>query len=133
LRTYIDSGALFALADRTDGKHAEACRVAATIATPQDEWVSGWHTLVEFADGLARRHGQAVATAKLEELVANPRLHVLPSEPHLEAARRVLAERTAWGVDLSDCLSFSLMRAHGIRRVFTFDSDFKKAGFQVVP
>jgi predicted nucleic acid-binding protein len=32
-----------------------------------------------------------------------------------------------------DCISFVLMRARGIERAFTFDADFRVAGFEILP
>lgn len=35
-----------------------------------------------------------------------------------------------WNVDLSDWLSFALMRSKQTARAFTYDGDFRKAGFR---
>ncbi len=36
-------------------------------------------------------------------------------------------------VSFTDCVSFSLMRRHGLNRAFTFDRHFADAGFELVP
>lgn len=130
---YVDTSALFALADPRDREHAVALAAAARSAQRGDTWVTGWHTLYEFTDGVCDRMGQKAAAERLHRLVGNPRLRVQSSEERLSDARRLLETRVDWGVDLSDCLSFAIMRNLGIRRAFTFDLDFEKAGFETVP
>lgn len=133
MQVYFDTSAILAITDPREGRHQEAAKIAAGLAKEGARFVVGWHTLFEFADGYGDEHGQAAASRELDRLVASSRVRVVSSEAHAQAARTLLRERPNWDVDLSDCLSFVLMREHGIRRVFTFDSDFRKAGFEVVP
>ncbi len=37
------------------------------------------------------------------------------------------------GISFTDCTSFALMKRIGIKTAFTFDDDFKRAGFKVIP
>lgn len=37
------------------------------------------------------------------------------------------------GVSFTDCTSFALMKRVGIKTAFTFDQDFSKAGFKIIP
>ena len=36
-------------------------------------------------------------------------------------------------VSFTDCTSFEVMDKYGIREAFTFDADFAKAGYRVLP
>jgi predicted nucleic acid-binding protein len=36
-------------------------------------------------------------------------------------------------IDLTDCLSFSIMERMNLNTAFTFDSDFQTHGFRMVP
>ncbi|MBI2078066.1 MAG: PIN domain-containing protein [Euryarchaeota archaeon] len=126
-----DTSAWIALHEPRDSNHKAAKARLEGLMAAQDVLVVGWHTLVELADGLARHYGQKRAALELERLVSSPRVRIEPSEGHVGPARELFKARPNWGVDLSDCLSFALMRARSISRVFTYDDDFRKAGFQV--
>ena len=70
-------------------------------------------------------------------ITLNPSIdrHVIVPQLAKDDANRatdIFETRTDWNVDLSDCLSFALMEYLGVTRVFTYDSDFAKAGFEVV-
>ena len=94
--------------------------------------VTGWHTLVEFVDGMQQRHGQREAWQATERILGSGRVRVEDSFPVRDEALAIFEQMSDWNVDLSDCLSFSLMRAQGIRRAFAFDRDFEKAGFELL-
>jgi predicted nucleic acid-binding protein len=132
LVAYIDTGAWIALLDRKDAFHASARATRERLRTAKESLVTGWHTLVELADGLARHADQARAASTLSAILASPTVRVEPSQPHVERAMELFSSRTDWNVDLSDCLSFALMEAHEIRRAFAYDRDFEKAGFEVI-
>lgn len=78
--------------------------------------VAGWRTIVEINDGLVRHYSPKEAATELARLLSSPRIRVEDSEPHLPGAMELLRGRPNWGVDLSDCLSFSLMKAKGIQQ-----------------
>ncbi|MGH2669695.1 MAG: type II toxin-antitoxin system VapC family toxin, partial [bacterium] len=115
-----------------DAHHARARETLTDLLSRREPLVSGWHTVVEFLDGLAHHYGQERAARVFDVMTLSPRLVIEPSEPHLEQAFELFKGRAAWGVDLSDCLAFAVMGAHGIGRAFTYDADFEKAGFERV-
>lgn len=129
---YIDTSAWIALHEPGDGNHAQAKAALASLVRKKRTLVCGLHTAVEFADGLARHYGQPAAAKSIGKILLSPSVRWLPSEPHFEAARSIFTSREAWGVDLSDCLSFALMEARGVEAAFTYDADFAKAGFEIV-
>jgi predicted nucleic acid-binding protein len=128
---YVDTGAWIALHEPRDNNHVAAVACLKRLLASQEVLVSGMHTLVELVDGLSRHYTQKEASSELERLMSSPRLRIEPSEVHWGAAREWLKSRPTWGVDMSDCLSFALMSARKIERVFTYDGDFAKAGFRV--
>lgn len=130
MAVYVDTSAWIALHEPRDQNHATAKKRLLDLLAAKELLVVGWHTLVELADGLARHYGQKEAAQELERLLKSPSIRVEPSEPHLATARKIFAGRAGWNVDLSDCLSFALMEAKRLGRVFTYDADFAKAGFR---
>lgn len=127
---YVDTSAWISLFDSKEKTHAVARAVVGEAARSGTKLVTGWHTLVELADGIANHYDQSRAAREIDRLLRSPSVRILDSEPHREAALDLLRSRGAWGVDLSDCLSFALMTHHGIVKAFTYDRDFEKAGFE---
>ncbi|MHB8585335.1 MAG: type II toxin-antitoxin system VapC family toxin [Thermoplasmatota archaeon] len=128
----MDTSAWIALHEPRDQNHTSAKARLTRLVESHELLVSGWHTLVEFADGLARHYDQSHASREIARLRASPRLRIEDSEPHHDAALAIFDDMTSWNVDLSDCLSFALMRSAALERVFTYDTDFAKAGFEVL-
>ena len=92
------------------------------------EWVFG-----ETVSFVRRRVGYDAARALGEALRSSSILEIV----HVDEA---LVER-AWeaflayrfdGLSLVDCISFVTMRSRRVRRAFTFDDDFRRAGFDIV-
>lgn len=129
MAVYVDTSAWIALHEPRDKNHARAKKALQGLGNRAEILLTGWHTLIELADGLARHYDQARASREVERLLRSPRLRVEPSEPYLEAARELFAGRRDWNVDFSDCLTLALVSSRGIRTVFTYDSDFAKPGF----
>ena len=132
MAVYIDTGAWIALLDRKDSYHQAASAVRARIQKTQETLITGWHTLFELADGLTRHTSQNHAAQTIRRILESPSVRVEASEPHLDRALEIVSTHGDWNVDLSDCISFALMEAHGIQRAFAYDRDFEKAGFEVL-
>lgn len=129
---YVDTSALIALKEKKERDHEAAKDALRSLSETGHLLVTGWHTVIEFADGLARHYSQKVAATEVGRLTSGPRLRIESSEPHVAAAIAILTKNVDWGIDLSDALSFAMMRNLGIKRVFTYDSDFEKADFELV-
>jgi uncharacterized protein len=129
LAVYVDTSAWIALHEPREGDHKAAKRTLERLVKANAVMVVGWHTVTEFADGLARHYDQGKAAEQVARLLASPRVRIEPNEPHLPRALELLRTRPEWDVDLSDCLSFALMEGLGLREAFTYDADFRKAGF----
>lgn len=129
MAVYVDTSAWIAIHEPRDRNHQAARTRFLSLLEAQEILVVGWHTLIELADGLVRHYSQAEAAGQIRRILESPRVRVEASEPHLPAARELLQKRSNWNVDLSDCLSFALMKQKALTRAFTYDSDFEKPGF----
>lgn len=132
MAVYLDTGALIALYEPRDTNHGSAKRRLDQLRTDREVLVSGWHTIVEFIDGLAHHYTQARAAQELDRLRSSPRLRIEDTEPYRQAAIEILDSRTDWGIDLSDALSFATMEALELQAAFAYDEDFEMAGFEVL-
>lgn len=77
-------------------------------------------------------HPQAVTVG--EFLRANAAIQLVPTgEETREAAWRLFRKHRGLVLSFTDCTSFVVMRHFGITEAFTFDDDFRRAGFTVLP
>ena len=56
----------------------------------------------------------------------------LGQEQHLRIVEQLLTANRR-NLSLVDCSSFESMRRRGIEKVFTFDEQFRRQGFNVIP
>jgi toxin-antitoxin system PIN domain toxin len=133
----VDTNVLVYSADADSPFHAP-CRdwLERQRARP-DAWYTTWAILYEFLrvtthPRVMRRPWSApVAWEFVERLLASPGLGLLvPTQRHAEVAGRVIAEIPVLaGNLLHDAHTAILMREHGIRRIFTRDTDFHRFPF----
>ena len=70
----------------------------------------------------------------LRESRGNDHLEMLYVDPALQSqAWDEFSRGRAMGANAVDCVSFSLMKKHGIRWALTFDQHFRLAGFEAGP
>ena len=128
---FIDSSALYALADHTDRGHSKA---RAFLKENPARYFLTSLVFVEAMSLLTKRVGKALALGVGTWILSSEAFPIL----HVDAA----LQREAWRLfeghsdkdwDLVDCSSFAFMRKHGFSTAFSFDRHFAQAGFQVVP
>ena len=132
MRVFVDTSALYALLDRDDDNHAAARRGWTDILESGTPAVTSSYVLVETVALLQSRLGLEAVRAFEDAVV--PILHVefVTGDLHrLGMAALLVASRRR--LSLVDCVSFEIMRRHGIGAAFTFDGHFKEQGFRLVP
>ena len=81
---------------------------------------------------LARRAGYDFAAQRARAVYASSALTILRPGPEEETEALTFFEKFAdQRVSFTDCTSFALARRHKIGRVFTFDTHFDRAGFEI--
>ena len=119
------------MADGRDAAHAQAVEFYRAGSIPL---MTTSLILVETMSLLTKRKGKPVATRVGAQMLSSGRLKIV----HVDEA----LQRQAWSLfesardkdwDLVDCVSFTVMRKHGISEVFGFDRHFAQAGFALVP
>lgn len=131
---FIDTGAFLARHVAEDRFHARAAAGWDELARGHAAAFTSTLVLSETLTLLARRAGYAFAAQRARRIFDSGALTVLRPGEREDREALVFFEKFAdQGVSFADCSSFALMRRHGIKRVFTFDSHFSLAGFEVWP
>ena len=131
---YIDTGALIALSDKNDRNHKRAVLYFKTAVKRGVIFVLGKHVVIEYIDGVAKRIDKKKAIHELNSIIGSKLLSIEWENKKdwmqaIEYFKRYEDQR----IDLTDCLSFSIMERMNIDIAFTFDSDFQTHRFKVMP
>lgn len=125
-----DSSAVLAVLDETDSNHRAARTLLEQLAEKPHHAVITNYLLVEAHALVLRRLGRSVARAWLEE-ASPPVLQATARDE--ERGREIIARHRDKSYSLCDAISFAVMEAREIRRVFTFDRHFRQYGrFEVL-
>ena len=129
---FVDTGAWYALADRSDRHHDRARKFYLTEA-PAGRLVTTDLVVAETWALLGAHLGRAAAIAFWDTLRMT-RIPVLPLDiADLEAAWRIVEAFPGETFSFTDCTSFVLMRHLKLREALTTDHHFVQAGFVAQP
>ncbi|EQD56706.1 protein containing PilT protein [mine drainage metagenome] len=132
---FIDSGAWIALLDQRDGFHRRARAFQGELARGvHGRLVTTDYVLDEAVTYLRQRGPGHLVREFRGILTASESVQVVWTTPdRFWTAWDTLLSRPDKRWSLTDCLSFVTMQALGIRLAFGFDSDFRQAGFELLP
>jgi predicted nucleic acid-binding protein len=128
--TLVDTGFLLALVQPHDALHPRATAWAQKVTKPLlvTEYVF-WETI----NGLSKRPDRSKAAVLAEfVLKSSDCTFVRASAELLDAGLRLHASRSDKEWSLTDCISFHVMREHGITRALAHDIHFEQAGFEAL-
>ena len=131
----MDTSALFALADRRDRNHGAAKQRLRRLARARRDLVTSTYVVDEVLTLVRYRLGHPPAVTIGERLLQTRWLRVVEVSDEVRLAAWQLFVRHADQLfSFTDCTSFALMHAMGLREAFTFDRrDFAAAGFVAIP
>ena len=127
---FIDTGAFLGRFLIGDQHHVRALELWKKADRQSEHCVTSNFVLDETFTFLARRSNYSYAAEKARVTYRSNILHIL--RPVLEdelAALDVFEKFADQQVSFTDCVSFVLMRKNKIRRAFSFDGHFERAGF----
>ena len=129
---FIDTSAFLARYIARDQYHSRAMAQWNLLASTNIPCVTSNFVIDELVTLLTRRASPRFAAERARQIYASSSLQILRPDAADEAAAVILLEQHA-GLTLSftDCVSFALMRRHGIADAFTFDEHFRSVGFTV--
>ena len=129
---FVDTGAWFALVDRSDQHHESAMKVFSNILPTRSLFTS--NLVVSETYILIRRAlGHGAAIRFLESVSESPRIKkVYSTHPLEEIALEILRRFSDQDFSYADAVSFAIMRQLDIKDAFAFDKHFATAGFSLL-
>jgi len=126
---FLDTSAIYALADKSDPNHADAYRKFDLALKSKEIFLVHNYVLVESAALLQTRLGLQAALLFLRDAKAF-KLEWVDSALHQEAEKELerIGKR---GISFVDCMTFLVMRQRGVQKVLAFDPDFHDQGFTI--
>ncbi len=130
---YIDTSALIAMSNKKDKNHSRAVAYFKKAVKGGGRFLLGKHILIEYIDGVTKRIDKKKAIEDLNNIIES-KLLLIEWENKKDWTRAIeyFKKYRDREVDLTDCISFSIMERIGISDAFTFDSDFQMHGFEIV-
>jgi len=126
---FVDTSAFYALADRDDRHHAEACAIVERELKSKTHPFTTNYVVAETHVLILSRLGHQAARRWLRDFVL-PQEQV--SEADQQAARAIILRHADKGYSLTDATSFAVMRRSGVHQVFAFDVHFAQFGFELI-
>lgn len=126
---FIDTSAIYALADKADSNHITAYNKFEDILKSGEVPLLHNYILLESAALLQARLGLPSAILFLKD-ARSFEVEWVDLDLHKEAEKELerIGKR---GISLVDCTSFIVMRRRRVQRAFAFDPDFKDQGFLI--
>jgi uncharacterized protein len=128
--TFLDTSAIYALADRGDARHATAKRLFQTLLADGETLLTHNYVLVESLALVQHRLGSAAAV-KLARSARGFEIVWIDSSVHEEAVSR-FSKTARRRVSFVDEVSFLVMKSRNVNRAFAFDADFTDRGFRLL-
>lgn len=133
MTTFVDTSAFYAFLTQEDEQHEQAARWLDRIAAEGDEQlVTHNYVVIESVSLVHGRLGATVTRTFLEDVLPVCEVRYVDRDLHVRATSAFLAG-LGRRPSFVDRVSFEFMRMERIRRVFTFDRDFAREGFETVP
>ena len=130
---FLDTSGLIAVVNTDDQWNATAEQAWLKLTASQYPLVTTSLVLIELADGLSRVRFRRLALQIVDSLNSSPNVLVIPSDAALEKRAWMLYRERMdkeWG--MTDCLSMTVMKNHEMTQIFTADSHFEQAGFEIL-
>ena len=128
---FVDTSAFYALACETDEAHPRALVIHERLKREGTPFLTTNYVMLETVSLIQRRHGVACAERVSDAATEHTELVWIDADQHHAAWRMWKAQRKR-ELSVVDCACFVVMRERGIRAAFSFDEQFRAAGFALV-
>lgn len=128
---FVDSSAWLAIADVRDGNHrAGFAFLTDLVRGKAGRLLTSDYVLDETLTLMRKRSGLETVREFLTRLRLSPSVQqIWVTRGQYEAALELFLGQRKRSWSFTDCTSFAVMREIGVRDAFTFDADFREAGF----
>ena len=126
---FLDTSAIYALADRDDENHHEAVRLYQEALTKREGFIIHNYIIVESAALLHRRLDQKIAVQFLQDAGSFTTIWI--DEDIQATARKRLEAPNSSQISFVDAISFQVMTRHRLENCLTFDKHFAQEGFTI--
>jgi toxin-antitoxin system PIN domain toxin len=132
----VDANVLLYASDQTNSRHAEAIQFLLKRASDPELFCISWSTLMAYIristhpSIFSHPLSPEEALENVESLLHQPRVRVLTEDDgFLVMYRQVTSRFPVRGNLVPDAHLAALLLQHGVRKIYTADSDFKKFEF----
>ena len=130
---FVDTGAWFALADKSDQYHNRACSLYPQLLRNYNHLITTNFVIAETYILIRRAIGHEAAITFLENIAASPRVREIYFDSLLEkVAKDILRKYQDQDFSYTDAVSFAVMMKFETKQAFSFDQHFVTAGFTLV-
>jgi uncharacterized protein len=131
---FVDTGAWFALADRSDQHHDRAVDIYPNLLRRYQHLTTTNLVVAETYILIRRALGHQSGIYFLQNIAASPRVVKVYSDSVLEEETEAILEKYQdQDFSYTDAVSFAMMKEYDISKAFSFDQHFVTAGFILVP
>ncbi len=132
---FVDTSAWLAITDIRDGNHRPALAFHEELVRGKaGRLMTTDYVLDETLTLMRKRSGAYTAREFVDRVQKSPSIQQIWVTPtHYDVALALFLGQGKKSWSFTDCTSFAIMREFGIRQAFTFDADFRQAGFEPQP
>lgn len=131
---FIDTGVWYALADKSDQFHGKSTDYIKRLMQNGVSLVTTNLVIHETVMLLSRKLSKKAAIRFLDMVYLDDTLEIKENDEIIEQkAYKVFKKYHDQDFSITDCVSFTIMKDHHIKKAFTFDRHFKVMKFTVVP
>jgi len=131
---FVDTSAWVGLFVEKDQHHAQAVLALEDLEGDAPDFVTTDYVIAETVARIRRQASHRSAAGVWDRLEGGDAARVVEVDPdHRARARKLFGKYDQLELSLVDCVSFVVMKELGIEEAFTFDDDFRKAGYITIP
>jgi len=129
---FVDTSAFIALTFSKDSFHSKG--VSWWEDNKKESFVTTNIVAIETLGWIRYKCGKRIAIEAGERFYSGQDLNIIKVSPDDEKeAWKSFKKLNGDGISMVDCASFVVMKRLKIKKVFTFDKDFEKVGFTLLP